>query len=127
LKVSADACGTFTFSLSNNINETFIANPTHFPIFALPLLEALSLEVAEPSLDGACCIENAQCIDGATVDQCTAPAAVFHLGETCDNISCGAIPTVSEWGLAVLGLALLIAAKISFGRTLPLLENSITH
>jgi hypothetical protein len=34
----------------------------------------------------------------------------------CEPPPCGEIPTVSEWGLAVLTLLLLIGAKIYFAR-----------
>ncbi len=37
-------------------------------------------------------------------------------GETCGKACLGRIPAVSEWGLVVLLLALLVLAKLSYGR-----------
>ena len=64
LKVTADACGTFTFSLVDDINYTFIANNLAFPITVLPLLEALSLEVATPCCDDGLECTQDNCMDG---------------------------------------------------------------
>jgi hypothetical protein len=43
---------------------------------------------------------------------------VFHKDALCSEIECShkAIPTMSQWGLAVLTLLLLIGAKVYFGR-----------
>ena len=81
-----------------------------------------------------------QCDDGNNVDDdgctnaCTSPICgdgIVQAGEECDGLSadaCGgaclpdctcepsAIPTMSEWGLAVMALLLLIGAKLYFGR-----------
>jgi len=53
------------------------------------------------------------CDDGVecTVDSCNEPDGSC----TNDDADCS-IPTVSEWGLVVLTLMLLIGAKVYFGR-----------
>jgi hypothetical protein len=71
------------------------------------------VETCNPS-NGACIPGTpVNCDDGVacTVDTCVEP------GGTCvnDDSDC-AIPTVSEWGLVVLALMLLIGAKVYFGR-----------
>jgi hypothetical protein len=72
---------------------------------------------------GACCVDDglatANCTDGVTLAAC---AGTWTQGVACANLPdpCQpdfvAIPTVSEWGLAVLALMLLIGGKIYFSR-----------
>lgn len=72
---------------------------------------------------GACCVDDglatANCTDGVTQAACTGE---WTRGVACDALEdpCAAdfipIPTVSEWGLAVLALMLLIGGKIYFSR-----------
>jgi len=55
------------------------------------------------------------CDDGndCTEDLCN------EVGDACNHIvipGCDGIPTVSEWGLVILMLALLTLAKVQFGR-----------
>jgi hypothetical protein len=73
---------------------------------------------------GACCVEpsvtEAICTDGQTFAQCEAAGGVWSDSQSCDAVECLPdfipIPTVSEWGLAVLALMLLIGGKIYFSR-----------
>jgi hypothetical protein len=73
---------------------------------------------------GACCVEpdvlTATCTDGQTLAQCTAAGGVWSDSQPCSAVECTPnfipIPTVSEWGLAVLALMLLIGGKIYFSR-----------
>jgi hypothetical protein len=96
---------------------------------------------------GACCdteagplAEEGICVDGLTRGECEQVCAErratgspcptrsvkdcsWHQFELCDQVECPAnycsIPTVSEWGLVVLTLLLLIGAKVYFGRKVP--------
>jgi hypothetical protein len=62
LKVGSQACGTYTFNFSNDINQTFIANPASFPIYAVPsTIQGLTLNVAAPN--NACPDESGACCD----------------------------------------------------------------
>lgn len=78
---------------------------------------------------GACCNSNlgplaaglpGECTDKVAAADCDGDYLTFHVGQTCGQIECVAdfiaIPTVSEWGLVVLTLLLLIGAKVYFGR-----------
>ncbi len=56
-------------------------------------------------------------------EQCPDAATRFHSGLDCATISCGGIPTVSEWGLVVLTLCLLTGAKIAFAVRLREVES----
>jgi len=77
---------------------------------------------------GACCIYEGvgsgsvtvSCVDGLVQSQCQGENNVWTKGVTCDDVVCGdpdvfVIPTVSEWGLVVLALSLLIFAKVWYG------------
>lgn len=69
---------------------------------------------------GACCDEDTfgGC-EQTTENACAAlKKGVFYKLQDCADIVCvhKAIPTVSEWGIAVLTLLLLIGAKVYFGR-----------
>ncbi len=76
-------------------------------------------EVTCDARPGACCDQDTfgGCSE-TTNAQCQCPTCVWHKLQTCDQIEClhNAIPTVSQWGLIVMTLMLLIAAKVSFGR-----------
>jgi len=69
---------------------------------------------------GACCDPNGGCEDNVVEFGCSTER--FYEGQTCEDVVtaglCAApsIPTVSEWGLVVLTLLLLIGAKIYFAR-----------
>ena len=67
---------------------------------------------------GACCVDGVCTND---IAQSQYPNDVWFKGLTCDNPTVadacefkGRVPTVSTWGLSVLGLLLLIGAKIGF-------------
>lgn len=68
--------------------------------------------------EGACCVQsafNASCSITKDID-C---AGVFTAGTNCNDVACGlgVIPAVSEWGLVILALTLLIGAKLRYRRT----------
>jgi len=69
---------------------------------------------------GACCDEDSfgTCQDNLPASQCNCTKCVFYKDTPCAEIVClhKAIPTMSQWGLAVLTLLLLIGAKVYFGR-----------
>ncbi len=81
---------------------------------------------------GACCLPSGPCMSDVTSEQCstaTAQGGVFQgVGSLCagmDSDNDGSddacdlvvtVPTVSEWGLVVLTLMLLIGAKVWFAR-----------
>jgi hypothetical protein len=81
---------------------------------------------ADVELRGACDPDLGACCDHDTFGGCTettfngcqGPKLEFTKGALCVNIDClhEAIPTVSEWGLVVLTLLLLVGAKVYFGR-----------
>jgi hypothetical protein len=69
---------------------------------------------------GACCDEDTfgGC-EQTTANECALlKKGVFHKLQDCADIVCvhKAIPTVSEWGIVVLTLLLLVGAKVYFGR-----------
>ncbi|MEK7731836.1 MAG: IPTL-CTERM sorting domain-containing protein, partial [Planctomycetota bacterium] len=68
---------------------------------------------------GACCDEST--FGGCQVhaeSDCDCKKCVFYKDMPCEEIVClhNPIPTMSQWGLAVLTLLLLIGAKVYFGR-----------
>ena len=66
--------------------------------------------------DGACCQTDGTCIDGIPAQSCPSPGE-WNSGMDCSQISCTpTVPTVSHWGLAVLGLLLAVGGKIYFNR-----------
>ncbi len=78
---------------------------------------------------GACCvISDGTCIDGVTPGECAANLGSFlGAGKSCAGDADGdgrddacpapaGIPTMSQWGFAVMTLLLLIVAKVYFGR-----------
>jgi len=72
-----------------------------------------------PEHTGACCDEDT--FGGCQVlpeSQCNCLKCVFTKDTPCEEADClhKAIPTMSQWGLAVLTLLLLIGAKVYFGR-----------
>ncbi len=68
---------------------------------------------------GACCDRDTfgGCSQ-TTQSQCNCSECVWTEGQGCGAVECvhAAIPTVSQWGLVVLTLLLLTAAKVHFGR-----------
>jgi len=84
-----------------------------------------------PSTSGACCdadagplAEDGRCENGSPYFACQCPSCFWFDGRSCgDVIASGAceadfvaIPAVSDWGLVVTALLLLIGAKVRFGR-----------
>jgi hypothetical protein len=74
---------------------------------------------------GACCDVEAfgTCTDGTTAAVCDCATCVWSPLGTCAEVDCqhASIPSVSEWGIAILGLLLLIGAKIRFARRVAVL------
>lgn len=68
---------------------------------------------------GACCDQEpfGACTE-TTNAQCRCDQCVWYKLMTCAQIECvhNSIPTVSQWGLVVMTLMLLIGAKVYFGR-----------
>jgi hypothetical protein len=67
-------------------------------------------------VSGACCLPNGQCQDNVTEAECSVQFGI-HQGEdsTCDNLPalCSpTIPTVSEWGMIVLILAVAAVGSV---------------
>jgi hypothetical protein len=60
------------------------------------------------------------CTDGVIQADCQGENLIWTKGAACSQVDCPAtfqaIPTVSEWGLVVLALLLLVGAKVYFGR-----------
>lgn len=70
---------------------------------------------------GACCDHDpfgATCTDDTVLSDCRCATCTWHKLQACAQIDCAPtpIPAVSEWGLAILTLLLLTAAKVYFGR-----------
>lgn len=79
-------------------------------------------------IPGACCNHVADdplstvgtCTDGVIQADCQGENLTWTKATLCANVECDAIypaiPTVSEWGIVVLALLLLVGAKVYFGR-----------
>ena len=71
-------------------------------------------------LCGACCLKDGSetCVDDLFREECPNADVKFFPGEDCIDINCDdiVIPAVSQWGIAVISLLLLIGAKIYFSR-----------
>jgi hypothetical protein len=79
-------------------------------------------------IPGACCNHVADdplstvgtCTDGVIQADCQGENLTWTKATLCANVDCDAIypaiPTVSEWGIVVLALLLLVGAKVYFGR-----------
>jgi len=77
---------------------------------------------------GACCMLSGNCLDGVNFNECLnlpGDNSFLGFGSVCQgdadhdgaDDACGVrdeIPTVSQWGLVVLSLLLLIGAKVRF-------------
>jgi len=81
--------------------------------------DASCAEVLCDATLGACCDRDTfgGCTE-TTSALCRCDKCTWHKLRTCDQIECvhNPIPTVSAWGMAVLTLLLLTAAKVYFGR-----------
>lgn len=85
----------------------------------------VSLCIPPPDRTGACCLEDGSCLVITRVE-CEDRDGVYHgddvpcLGDNDgngkDDLCEMRIPTVSEWGLVIMTLLLLVAARIHFGR-----------
>jgi len=80
------------------------------------------------AIPGACCemynpdplSHEGTCTDGVTYADCQGDYMVWTKGVSCAAVPCyietpPSIPTVSQWGLAVLALVLAVMAKVAFG------------
>lgn len=64
---------------------------------------------------GACCLGDGSCVDPISESVCAGAGNRYKGdGRTCEDVRC--ILTVSEWGLAIMGLLLLTGAKVYFGQ-----------
>ena len=71
-------------------------------------------EYVEPT--GACCLQDDQCTDGLTRDECLAIEGARYMGDDtiCAEIDCTAeIPTLSEWGMIIFTLLLLSVGTVA--------------
>lgn len=83
-------------------------------------------EVDCAAAEGACCdggsgLPGSGSCSVTTLADCGCDACAWYKDTGCDELdqtqcATNAIPTVSEWGLVVLSLLLLIGAKVYFGR-----------
>jgi len=85
-------------------------------------------EVTCDPIPGACCnhlnpdplAAEGICTDGVTQSACQGDHLTWTKGVLCSSVPCDpvfqVIPTISEWGLVVLALMLLIGAKLYYGR-----------
>jgi hypothetical protein len=90
LKAGPNVCGTFTYTFINDINRTFIFNPSTMPISVLPKLEGLTLTgPACPIAIGACCSETSGvCANCATQEECSGPGQRWGgPGSSCATFS----------------------------------------
>lgn len=76
-----------------------------------------------PLPPGACCTfssssgtDGKTCVENTLERDCVAPST-WNFRQTCEEAACtNAIPTVSEWGIAIMSLLLLVGLKVYFGR-----------
>lgn len=86
-----------------------------------PNLQIRGLTIVDSeAVAGACCNVDpiAPCRDDTILSQCECVSCLWRPFRTCAEIECAVnpIPTASAWGLVVLALLLMIAAKIAFAR-----------
>lgn len=110
--VDAGTTGTIEIPLQNPGEDTFvIMADSSIP----PISNVIDASIHIPT--GRCCDVAGGCVDGVTLDDCPAGAGSWLEGGACDQIppcTPPIIPTVSEWGLVILTLLLLVGAKIHF-------------
>jgi len=91
-------------------------------------IRGLTIVYSDP-VTGACCDADPfmPCTDDRRLSQCECVSCTWRPFRTCAEIECAVnpIPTASAWGLIVLALLLMIAAKIAFGR--PVALSRVTH
>jgi len=72
-----------------------------------------------PGTLGACCNSDPSgggCTESVS-EQCACLTCTWSPSQTCNQVACArqAIPTMSEWGVLTLALALMVLAKVRFG------------
>jgi len=124
LEVGAEAKGTFTLNI-DGMPYSFLSDPNFIdaPLTRNPLTIHLP-DSCTTSGSGACCdrtnpdplAATGVCTNNVAWGDCQGPDLVWTQGQTCSQVECAAtlqaIPTVSEWGLVLLTLLLLVGAKI---------------
>ncbi len=91
--------------------------PADCPLDAQWVLHPSATEcLSDTCARGACCLPGNNC-DETTEAGCTFLGGLwFSLNQECvPGSSCPPVPTVSEWGLVILGLLLLIAGSRLIG------------
>ena len=85
-----------------------------------PIVDMGAFEHGTPFL-GACCNTRFGTCTVIILADCTGANLNWVRGDFCNDQSCPDpfIPTISQWGLVILTLLLLITAKIYFGRRQP--------
>jgi hypothetical protein len=79
-------------------------------------------QVSCTPIQGACCVRSEQTADCSQTSQagCEAIGGEWTRETDCANVTCDPlfvpIPTVSEWGLVIMALLLLVGGKVYFGR-----------
>ena len=122
--VSLDALGDFVLGI-RAAPLSFLASGRNDAKFTVEPL-VITVEPGPPT--GACCDCSGRdantmpipaCTDGLTHAQCQGDSQVWTGDLTCLEAGCSCefqpIPTVSEWGLLLLALSLLIGGKVAFG------------
>ncbi len=84
-------------------------------------LQSTTCDIASCSPESAACCDRLHgTCTSATFAACSCNDCEWLVGQRCEDVVCEAgflpIPTTSQWGLAVLTLLLLCAAKIAFAR-----------
>lgn len=72
----------------------------------------------DPALGACCNTRFGTCTDDVTLADCSGENFSWTKGDVCSAETCPDpfIPTVSQWGLVIMTLLLLIGAKVYFGR-----------
>lgn len=82
--------------------------------------DAACVDVSCEAVSGACCNHDpfGACTDGVTIAACGCLNCEWVKRGSCSEMDCShtAIPTVSEWGVVVFTLLLLIGAKVFLSR-----------
>lgn len=73
--------------------------------------------LCDPALGSCCNIRLGTCIDRTILSDCTGEDHSWAKGDDCSVNNCPDpfVPTVSQWGFAIMTLMLLIGGKIYFG------------
>lgn len=121
----AEITGACCDSLTGNCFESIQGDCPETASHTTWTLGAACADVNCQAAMGACCDSGtndptvATCSQ-TTLAQCDCARCTWTKAVACDDIEClpdfQTIPTVSEWGLVVLALLLLVGGKIYFGR-----------